>query len=58
MQATEHLGVHPGHAGRRLEQTLAVWILAHGGENFAHGPFDPGMVDVVGGILLHATYSN
>ena len=45
VQSAEHFGVHAGHASRRFQQALAIWILADGQQDLADGPFDTGMVD-------------
>ena len=46
VQAAEKLGVHAGDAGRRFAETFAIRVFADGGEDFAHGPLDPGQIDL------------
>ena len=43
-QPSEKLGIHPGHAGRRLPQPFAVHVFADGFEDFADRRLDPGQV--------------
>ena len=55
MQSRKEFGIHAGNAGRRLQQTFAVGVLANGPENFAHRAFDASMVHSVdqrSGLLI------
>jgi hypothetical protein len=40
LQATKHLGIHPGHARRGLDQPFAIRVFANRCQNLANGPLD------------------
>ncbi len=52
VEPLEDLGVHPGDAVGRLQEPFAVGVLAHGDEDLADGPADPGEVDGLGPASL------
>ena len=45
MQPGEHLGVHAGHPGGGVPQSLALDVLAEGVQQLADGCFDPRAVE-------------
>ena len=44
-EPAEHLGIHPRDAGRRLDQTFPVRVLADRRQDLPHGPLDPRQIN-------------